>query len=148
MDISSTPAGWGRMGTGRAVQLYIWQHQCAPSSFFLHQVHNTPESIAKKKGSKTRLLTCRRGMLLSRKCSCQGWQDTFPEQRTRRLIPSSRSLWLFWSFMSRLKRVPCLSNPGWPARSSNSDRFDLQSLWRRRFFGDITIKGFLKSRCI
>jgi len=40
------------MGTGRAAQLYKWQHQCALSSFFLHPVHSTPETIAKKKGQR------------------------------------------------------------------------------------------------
>jgi len=43
------------MGTGRAAQLYKWQHQCALSSFFLHPVNSTPETIAKKKKVKDSL---------------------------------------------------------------------------------------------
>ena len=72
----------------------------------------------------------------------------FPEQRTSLRMLSSLSEWRFWSLISRLNRVPCLSNPGCPSTSSNSERLDLHEGWRRRFFGDITINGLRKSRWI
>lgn len=172
LDIASVLAEQGHMGRGKAVPPYKWQHPLHCSFCALHQARNKAAKLnvlSMKMNfftlgvlyiqhysiihlvvtfkNKTDIMKEKAKKLKPAFFNCVT-SYTFPEQRTSRLMPSSRSEWSFWSFIRRLNLVPCLSKPGCPWTSSNSDRFDLQSLWRSRFLGAITIRGFLNSLCI